>query len=115
MGGDSNPLLINDPRFAPAGVLAPKSKADLAFTMHILSWLATSGTAAIVDPGPRFDELEATFRGRGLEHPFHCIVVVHVERAEPVISPAYDDGLTEPEVRERWRGHYADLESERVT
>lgn len=50
--GDTNPLLINDPRFAPAGVLAPKSKADLAFTMHILSWLATSGTAAIVEfPG----------------------------------------------------------------
>ncbi len=50
--GDGNPLLINDPRFAPAGVLAPKSKADLAFTMHILSWLATSGTAAIVEfPG----------------------------------------------------------------
>lgn len=50
--GDSNPLLINDPRFAPAGVLAPKSKADLAFTMHILSWLAVDGTAAIVEfPG----------------------------------------------------------------
>ena len=50
--GDANPLLINDPRFAPAGVLAPKSKADLAFTMHMLSWLATSGTAAIVEfPG----------------------------------------------------------------
>lgn len=50
--GDANPLLINDPRFAPAGILAPKSKADLAFTMHILSWLSTSGTAAIVEfPG----------------------------------------------------------------
>jgi type I restriction enzyme M protein len=50
--GDSNPLLINDPRFSPAGVLAPKSKADLAFTMHMLSWLSTSGTAAIVEfPG----------------------------------------------------------------
>lgn len=50
--GDANPLLINDPRFAPAGVLAPKSRADLAFTMHILSWLATNGTAAIVEfPG----------------------------------------------------------------
>lgn len=50
--GDSNPLLINDERFAPAGVLAPKSKADLAFTMHILSWLAVNGTAAIVEfPG----------------------------------------------------------------
>lgn len=50
--GDANPLLINDPRFAPAGVLAPKTKADLAFTMHILSWLSTDGTAAIVEfPG----------------------------------------------------------------
>ena len=46
--GDSNPLLISDPRFSPAGVLAPKSKADLAFIMHSLSWLATNGTAAIV-------------------------------------------------------------------
>ena len=46
--GDDNPLLINDPRFAPAGVLAPKSKADLAFIMHSLAWLAPNGTAAIV-------------------------------------------------------------------
>jgi len=46
--GDANPLLINDPRFSPAGVLPPKSKADLAFIMHSLSWLATNGTAAIV-------------------------------------------------------------------
>lgn len=46
--GDGNPLLINDPRFSPAGVLAPKSKADLAFIMHALSWLAPNGTAAIV-------------------------------------------------------------------
>ncbi len=46
--GDSNPVLANDPRFAPAGVLAPKSKADLAFVMHALSWLSPSGTAAIV-------------------------------------------------------------------
>lgn len=46
--GDENPLLINDPRFSPAGVLAPKSKADLAFIMHSLSWLAPNGTAAIV-------------------------------------------------------------------
>lgn len=50
--GKNNPTLINDPRFSPAGVLAPVSKADLAFTMHILSWLAEDGTAAIVEfPG----------------------------------------------------------------
>ena len=50
--GDDDPVLINDERFAPAGVLAPKSKADLAFTMHMLSWLAADGAAAIVEfPG----------------------------------------------------------------
>lgn len=46
--GDANTILINDPRFSPAGVLAPKSKADLAFIMHCLAWLATNGAAAIV-------------------------------------------------------------------
>lgn len=46
--GDNNATLINDPRFAPAGVLAPKSKADMAFIMHSLAWLASDGTAAIV-------------------------------------------------------------------
>lgn len=50
--GKKNPILINDERFAPAGVLAPESKADLAFTMHMLSWLSPKGTAAIVEfPG----------------------------------------------------------------
>ena len=46
--GDENPLLINDPRYATAGILAPKSKADFAFIMHSVSWLAANGTAAIV-------------------------------------------------------------------
>ena len=50
--GDGDATLINDPRFSPAGVLAPKSKADFAFTMHMLSWLSTEGTAAIIEfPG----------------------------------------------------------------
>ena len=50
--GKENPILINDERFAAAGVLAPSSKADLAFTMHMLSWLSPKGTAAIVEfPG----------------------------------------------------------------
>ena len=50
--GKNNPLLINDPRYSPAGVLAPPSKADLAFTMHILWSLSVDGVAAIVEfPG----------------------------------------------------------------
>ena len=48
--GDENPLLINDPRFAPAGVLAPKSKADMAFVQHMIYQLAEDGTMAIVLP-----------------------------------------------------------------
>lgn len=50
--GDGDPLLINDPRYSPAGVLAPKSKADFAFTMHMLHWLSPTGSCAIVEfPG----------------------------------------------------------------
>jgi len=50
--GKKDPSLIHDLRFAPAGVLAPESKADLAFVMHMLAWLAVQGTAAIVEfPG----------------------------------------------------------------
>ena len=50
--GKTNPILINDPRFSQAGILAPTSKGDLAFTMHMLSWLSEKGTAAIVEfPG----------------------------------------------------------------
>ncbi len=50
--GDGDATLINDPRYSPAGVLAPRSKADFAFTMHILAWLSAEGTAAIVEfPG----------------------------------------------------------------
>lgn len=46
--GKENPILADDPRFSPAGVLAPSSKADMAFIMHSLHYLSTKGTAAIV-------------------------------------------------------------------
>lgn len=50
--GEDNPLLINDERYSPASILAPKSKADLAFTMHMLHHLKEGGVAAIVEfPG----------------------------------------------------------------
>lgn len=46
--GSDDPTLINDDRFAPAGVLAPKSKADFAFVLHSLNYLSSKGRAAIV-------------------------------------------------------------------
>ncbi|OBV28823.1 type I restriction-modification system subunit M [Helicobacter sp. CLO-3] len=75
--GDDNPLLINDPRFAPASVLPPKSKADMAFIMHALSWLASNGTAAIVCfPGIMYrGGAEAKIRKYLIENNFvDCII-----------------------------------------
>jgi type I restriction enzyme M protein len=70
--GDSDPLLINDERYAPAGVLAPKKKADLAFTMHMLHGLAVNGTAAIVQfPGVMYrDGAEQKIRRYLVENNF---------------------------------------------
>ena len=75
--GDANALLINDPRYAPAGVLAPKAKADLAFTMHILHWLAVDGTAAIVEfPGVLYrDGVEQKIRQYLIENNFVDAVI----------------------------------------
>ena len=75
--GDGNATLINDPRFSPAGVLAPKSKADLAFIMHSLSWLATDGTAAIVCfPGVMYrGGAEKKIRQYLIDNNFiHCVI-----------------------------------------
>lgn len=75
--GSDNPVLINDPRFSPAGVLAPKSKADFAFIMHSLSWLATNGVAAIVCfPGIMYrDKAEKKIRKYLIDNNFvDCII-----------------------------------------
>lgn len=75
--GDSDPILINDERFSPAGVLAPKSKADLAFTMHMLKWLSEKGTAAIVEfPGVLYRSgAEQKIRKYLVDHNFvDCII-----------------------------------------
>ncbi len=75
--GDDNAVLINDPRYSPAGVLAPKSKADFAFIMHSLAWLATNGTASIVCfPGVLYRSgAEQKIRKYLVEHNFiDCII-----------------------------------------
>ncbi len=113
--------VLDDDHLAFGDIRSPRTVLNLrqrpALEINVLDPIGRKGyrfrgMATIVDPGARFDELVRSFRARGLEHPFHCVVVVKVERAEPVISPAYDDGLTEEEVRIRWRHHYAELAAE---
>ena len=67
------------------------------------------GTATIIGAGPQFDEMVAFYRRRGNANPIQHIVLVTVERALPLISPAYDLGQTEDEVRQQWEAYWEAL------
>jgi predicted pyridoxine 5'-phosphate oxidase superfamily flavin-nucleotide-binding protein len=64
------------------------------------------GTATVLEAGIRYEEAAAFFTARSVLNPFREVVVIKVERALPVTSPAYDLGLSEEEVRARWERHF---------
>ena len=72
------------------------------------------GTATIFAEGPQFDEMLAFYRRCGSVNPIQHIVLVKVERALPVISPAYDLGQTEEQVRSRWERYWDELRQRRT-
>jgi predicted pyridoxine 5'-phosphate oxidase superfamily flavin-nucleotide-binding protein len=111
--------VLDDDHLAFGDIRSPKTIQNLrqrpTLEINLVSPISRKGyrfrgTATIIDPGPRFDELRAFFLARGLNNPMHCAVVIAVERAEPVVSPAYDDGMTESEVRAKWTEHFASLD-----
>jgi uncharacterized protein len=67
------------------------------------------GTAEVLSEGPRFEEIVAFFRQRGSQSPIRAVVLVRVECALQLISPAYDGGATEAEVRAQWQRYWATL------
>jgi predicted pyridoxine 5'-phosphate oxidase superfamily flavin-nucleotide-binding protein len=67
------------------------------------------GTATVYKEGPLFEQGLAFYRNRGTASPIEHIVLVKVERALPLISPAYDQGKTEEEIREHWLGYWETL------
>ena len=67
------------------------------------------GTATVLTEGPQFDAAVARYRQRGTRNPIQSMVLIKVERALSLVSPAYDLGLTEAEVRQRWRLHLDSL------
>ncbi|MDQ2715165.1 MAG: pyridoxamine 5'-phosphate oxidase family protein [Chloroflexota bacterium] len=71
------------------------------------------GTATIFREGAQFEELLAFYRSRGILSPIQSIVLVKVERASSLISPAYDNGASEDEIRTRWEQHQEALKKER--
>jgi len=64
------------------------------------------GSATVEEAGPRYEEITAFFRARGVQSPIREVVVVTVEQALPVTSPAYDRGISEAEIRARWERHH---------
>jgi predicted pyridoxine 5'-phosphate oxidase superfamily flavin-nucleotide-binding protein len=67
------------------------------------------GSAVVYKEGPIFEQALAFYRNRGTTSPIHHIVLVKVERALPLISPAYDRGKTEDEVRDTWLRYWETL------
>ncbi len=73
------------------------------------------GTATIYQQGPIFEQGLALYRQRGTTSPIRSIVLVHVEQALPLISPAYDQGRTEEEIRASWLQYWSVLYSHPTT
>ena len=68
------------------------------------------GTARVLGDGALFDEILAFFRKRGVSGRIKHVVVIQVERALPLVSPAYDSGASEAEVRGRWQDYWRSIE-----
>jgi predicted pyridoxine 5'-phosphate oxidase superfamily flavin-nucleotide-binding protein len=73
------------------------------------------GTGTILSDGPQFEEMVSFYRGRGTASPIQHIVLVTVERALPLVSPAYDLGQSEAQISSRWEGYWDDLRQRRAS
>lgn len=65
-----------------------------------------AGRGRVVREGPEFDDMVARFRGMGIQSPIGTVVIIDVDRVEETMSPLYDLGYTEDQIRETWKKHY---------
>jgi predicted pyridoxine 5'-phosphate oxidase superfamily flavin-nucleotide-binding protein len=89
-------------------------RGNPAIEINVVDQLARKGyrfkgTAEVLDAGPVFEQVVASRRERGLTNPVRAVVLMRVERAERLTSPAYDAGATEAEVRAMWRTRFEAL------
>ena len=68
------------------------------------------GNAEVLSSGSTFDDIVTFYRERGVSGPIHHVVLVQVERVLPLVSPAYDSGATEAEVRARWEQYWSSMQ-----
>ena len=72
------------------------------------------GMASILSNGPIFEKIIAHYKSAGSKHKIQNIVLVKVERVLPIFSPAYDTGLSENEIRQRWIDYWATIHDEPI-
>jgi uncharacterized protein len=104
-----------------ADIRSPRTIANLkqnpAIEINVVDWFTRKGyrfkgTATVIESGALFDELVAFYKQRGqFDAPrrIQTVVMVKVQRALPLVSPAYDRGVTEDEVRTQWEDYYQQL------
>jgi predicted pyridoxine 5'-phosphate oxidase superfamily flavin-nucleotide-binding protein len=106
----------DDNHFVFANIRSPQTVSNLrrnaAIEINVVDPIVRKGyrfkgIATVLDTGAQFEEVTAFFRERGVLNPFREVVVVKVEQALPLTSPAYDLGLSEEEIRARWERHHA--------
>lgn len=109
----------DDDHLVFADIRSPRTVANLrrnpALEINVVDPVARKGyrfkgSATLLAEGPLFEQIVAFYRQRGTANPIRTIVLVKVERALPLISPAYDLGLTEDEVRTRWLRYHESLQ-----
>lgn len=114
--------VLDDDQLVFADIRSPRTVANLranpAVEINVVDALTRrgfrfKGAARIVEDGPEFDALLDFYRQRGSTSAKRCVVVVTVEKAAPLVSPAYDDGSSETTVVARWRAYWEKLWGER--
>jgi hypothetical protein len=115
--------VLDDDHLVFADVHSPNTVANLranpAIEINVVDPLTRKGfrfkgTARIVEDGPELEGLLDFYRRRGSTSQKRCIVVVKVESAAPLISPAYDDGTSEAAIVAKWRRYWDELWRRRV-
>ena len=105
----------DDDHLVFANIRSPQTVSNLrrnpAVEVNVVDPMARKGyrfkgTATVLEAGARYDEVAAFFRARGVSNRMREVVVIKVEQALPVTSPAYDLGLSEAEIRARWERHH---------
>jgi predicted pyridoxine 5'-phosphate oxidase superfamily flavin-nucleotide-binding protein len=105
----------DDDHLVFANIRSPQTIANLqvnsAIEINVIDPMVRKGyrfkgTATVLAAGDRYEEVAAFFKARGAKIPFREVVVIKVEHALPVTSPAYDIGLSESEIRDWWERHY---------